>query len=116
MDVFTLISVETELGGHRLVGHAELTGRGQLATRGLYTRLRHPRYFGMIAAVLGGCVILRSQPLWILGALWLLATLATIRIEERELRSRFGREYAAYAERVPALLPIRFRAHMDKSR
>lgn len=107
VDVFTLASVETELGWRRLVGHAELTGRGEMAARGLYRRLRHPRYSGMIAAVLGACLILRSQPLWMLGAVWLLAALATVEIEERELRRRFGPEYAAYAERVPALLPIR---------
>jgi protein-S-isoprenylcysteine O-methyltransferase Ste14 len=38
---------------------------------------------------------------------WLAATLIMIRIEERELRQRFGAAYAAYAERVPMLLPLR---------
>jgi protein-S-isoprenylcysteine O-methyltransferase Ste14 len=110
LELYTLVAVELELGGRRLVGHAELTGRGQLTTRGLYTRVRHPRYLGMMAAVLGGCLLVGSLPLWIAGALWLLLALFTIQLEERELRVRFGSAYADYAERVPALLPFRFRS------
>lgn len=110
VDIFTLTSVEMELGGSRLVGHAELTGRGQLATRGLYTRVRHPRYLGMMAGVLGGCLLVGTQPMWIVGAAWLVLALGTIQLEERELRVRFGNAYAEYARRVPALLPFRLRS------
>jgi protein-S-isoprenylcysteine O-methyltransferase Ste14 len=39
--------------------------------------------------------------------LWLLLALASIRVEENELRARLGGTYAAYAGRVPALLPLR---------
>jgi protein-S-isoprenylcysteine O-methyltransferase Ste14 len=108
-DVFLLTRVEFLLGGRRLVGHAELTGTGELATGGLYAYLRHPRYVGMIAAVLGTCLILDSVWLWIAAALWCLVALAAIALEERELRRRFP-AYAAYARRVPALLPNPFRS------
>lgn len=110
VDIFTLTSVEMELGGSRLVGHAELTGRGQLATRGLYTRVRHPRYLGMMAGVMGGCLLVGTLPMWVLGMLWLVLALGTIQLEERELRVRFGNAYAEYAARVPALLPFRLRS------
>jgi protein-S-isoprenylcysteine O-methyltransferase Ste14 len=83
------------------VGHAELTGNGQLITRGLYTRVRHPRYLGMIAGVLGGCLLVGTQPMWMLGAVWILAALGSIQMEERELRARFGPAYSEYAQRVP---------------
>jgi protein-S-isoprenylcysteine O-methyltransferase Ste14 len=108
LDVFTFTTVELELGGRRLVGHAELTHSGELTTRGLYTRVRHPRYLGMMAAVLGGCLLMGTQWLWIVSALWCLMALGTIRLEERELRLRFGSAYADYAKCVPALLPFRF--------
>jgi len=106
-DAFLLTTVEMELGGRRLVGHAELTGRGEMTARGLYAWVRHPRYLGMILAVLGACLLDASAGLWIAAALWLAIALATIQLEERELRSRFGPAYMAYAKRVPALLPLR---------
>ena len=58
----------------------------------------------MILAVLGACLLG-----WLGAALdrrarvWLVIALATIQIEERELRARFGAAYIAYAQRVPAL-------------
>jgi protein-S-isoprenylcysteine O-methyltransferase Ste14 len=106
-DVAIFAIAESELGGRRLVGQAELSAKGELAVRGLYAYMRHPRYLGMILGVLGACVLAGSQRLSIVSAVWLIAALAIIRIEERELRDRFGAAYAAYAERVPALLPMR---------
>lgn len=110
VDVFTFFSVEFELGGSRLVGHAEVTGRRDLATRGLYTRMRHPRYAGMIAAVVGVAVLANSRTLWIVVFFWCGVALATIALEERELHARFGAAYGEYAQRVPALFPFRFGA------
>ena len=112
-DVAILVAVETQLGRRRLVGQAELAGDGELAVRGLYARVRHPRYLGMMLGVLGVCLVAGSRALWMVAALWWIATLVIIRLEERELRSRFGAAYAAYAKRVPSLLPIRFRFRSD---
>jgi protein-S-isoprenylcysteine O-methyltransferase Ste14 len=80
-----------------------------LVARGFYARVRHPRYLGMMAGVLGACLIVASGPLWAAGVVWLLLALLTIRAEERELRTRLGVAYAAYAEHVPALLPFRLK-------
>ena len=104
-DAVLLTTVELELGGHRLVGHAELTGRGEMTAGSLYAWVRHPRYLGMILAVLGACLLGGSVQLWIAATVWLFIALAMIRLEERELRARFGSAYIAYAQRVPALLP-----------
>jgi protein-S-isoprenylcysteine O-methyltransferase Ste14 len=106
-DAAILTTVEMELGGHRLVGHAELTGRGEMTARGLYRWVRHPRYLGMIAAVLGACLLGGSQSLWVLFAIWLAVVLVMIWIEDRELRARFGSAYIEYAKCVPALLPLK---------
>ena len=109
-DVAILFIVEAQLGGRRLVGQAELTGSGELAESGLYAWVRHPRYLGMMMGVLGVCLLAGSRPLWLVAALWWIAARVIIRLEERELRDRFGAAYAAYAKRVPALLPVRFGA------
>ena len=104
-DFWILARVEVTLGGRRLVGQAELTGTGELATCGLYERVRHPRYLGMMAAVLGGCVLVGSPRLWAVAGVWWIAALGIIRLEERELRRRFGPAYAAYTKLVPMLVP-----------
>jgi protein-S-isoprenylcysteine O-methyltransferase Ste14 len=109
-DVAVFSIVETQLGGRRLVGQAELTRSGELAASGLYARVRHPRYLGMMLGVLGVCLLAGSRQMWLVAAVWWVAALAIIRLEERELRNRFGAAYAAYAARVPALLPLRFGA------
>jgi protein-S-isoprenylcysteine O-methyltransferase Ste14 len=109
VDVFTFTKSEAVLGGRRIVGHSELEGSRELIARGLYTRVRHPRYLGMMSGVLGACLIVALPPLWAAGVVWLLLALLTIRAEERELHARLGPAYAAYAERVPALLPFRVR-------
>jgi protein-S-isoprenylcysteine O-methyltransferase Ste14 len=106
-DIFTLSKSEVALGGHRIVGQSELAGSRELVARGLYTRVRHPRYLGMIAGVFGACLIIASRPLWAASVVWLFLVLLSIRAEEHELRARLGPAYAAYAERVPGLLPFR---------
>lgn len=110
VDVFTFAKSEAVLGGRRIVGHSELEGSRELIARGLYTRVRHPRYLGMMSGVLGACLIIALLPLWAASVVWLLLALLTIRAEEHELHARLGPAYAAYAERVPALLPFRLQA------
>jgi len=106
-DLYVLYRVERELGTTRLVGHAELKGGGELLTKGVYARVRHPRYSGMMFSVLGACLIAGTLLLWEIVAVWWLLALAAIRLEEKELHARFGAAYAAYSKRVPRFLPFR---------
>jgi protein-S-isoprenylcysteine O-methyltransferase Ste14 len=108
-EVYLLVRVERELGSRRLVGHAELTGTGEMHTGGLYAHVRHPRYAGMFAAVIGAALLGGAPRLWAVLAIWSCFALLAIRLEERELSSRFGAGYEAYRKRVPAFLPIRGR-------
>jgi len=107
-DGFVLYRVGRELGSKRLMGHAELEGTGELATTGLYARVRHPRYAGSMMAVLGACLVAGTLTLWVVAACWWLLLIASILLEERELRGRFGASYEAYCKRVPRFLPFRF--------
>jgi protein-S-isoprenylcysteine O-methyltransferase Ste14 len=106
-DVFAFCTSEAVLGGRRIVGHSELAGSRELIARGLYARVRHPRYLGMMSGVFGACLVVALPPLWAANILWLALALLTIRAEEKELHTRLGAAYVAYAERVPALLPFR---------
>lgn len=105
-DVVIFAVAESELGARRLVGQAELSAKGEMTTRGLYAHVRHPRYLGMMLGILGVCVVSGSQRLWLVAALWEIVSLGIIRLEERELRRRFGAAYAGYVQRVPMLLPL----------
>jgi protein-S-isoprenylcysteine O-methyltransferase Ste14 len=107
---YLFVRVERELGSRRLVGHAELTGTGEMFSGGLYAHVRHPRYAGMFSAVLGAALLAGTPLLWIVLAVWCPFALIVIRLEEKELAARFGPSYEAYRKRVPAFLPFRLRA------
>ena len=106
IEIYLFVRVERELGSQRLVGHAELTGKGEMFASGLYTYVRHPRYAGMFCGVAGAALLAGTPRLWIVLAMWFAFALLVIRLEERELATRFGASYITYRNRVPAFLPL----------
>jgi protein-S-isoprenylcysteine O-methyltransferase Ste14 len=107
VEAYLFVRVERELGSRRLVGHAELTGTGEMYSGGLYAHVRHPRYTGMFCAVVGAALLAGTRHLWAVLAVWLVLSLIVIRLEERELSARFGKAYGDYRRRVPAFLPFK---------
>jgi protein-S-isoprenylcysteine O-methyltransferase Ste14 len=92
-----------QLGGlpEVLPGHREQ----RLATLGIRARVRHPVYLGhlceMLAWSLGtGLVVCYGLTIFavVTGAVM-------IRLEEKELEQRFGKEYRDYQRKVPAVVP-----------
>jgi len=84
-------------------GH--LAKNRNLATSGPYGHLRNPLYLGTLTVAAG--LVIAAQRWWlaaIFGAVFLFIYLPVIELEEQHLRRLFP-EYAAYAERVPALFP-----------
>lgn len=106
-DAWFLLRVHHDLGGPRLLGRAELAGGRELVERGLYAYVRHPRYTGMMAAVLGACLVAGTLRLWAVALGWWGLALLAVWFEERELHARFGRAWESYARRVPRFLPFR---------
>lgn len=77
---------------------------GKLVTTGIYSRVRHPIYSGLLAITLGLVV---SSGVWSQILIWLaLAMLLTYkyRWEEVMLAAKY-KGYAEYKARVPAILP-----------
>lgn len=93
------------LGGKKLVGHAELSGKSELTASGLYKYVRHPRYTGMILAIAGACIIAQTKFALIVGIIWLACVLISIALEESEMRCRFGAAYEEYSRTTPRFLP-----------
>jgi protein-S-isoprenylcysteine O-methyltransferase Ste14 len=77
----------------------------QLATGGPYAYTRNPLYAGTLLVAAGLAIAARSPGLALLFAIvFVFVYLPVIQNEEQHLRSIFP-EYAAYAERVPPLIP-----------
>ncbi len=93
-----------------LLGIPELEpdGSGQALVReGLYARVRHPRYLQMILALLGWSLIANYLAAYLAWLLWIVAVNIIVRLEERELRGRFGADYEQYIREVPRFIPRR---------
>jgi protein-S-isoprenylcysteine O-methyltransferase Ste14 len=98
--------VHRDLGTSRLVGKTELSGAGEMERRGIYARIRHPRYTASFLAIVGACLLCGTRTLWIVTAVWLVLMILAISFEEREMRVRFGAAYADYCSRTPRFLPL----------
>ena len=80
-------------------------GEGALVTDGLYARLRHPQYLGLILIIVA-FLIMWPTLLTILLAPFLIGRYILLaREEDQELEERFGRDFRSYRERVPGFCP-----------
>jgi protein-S-isoprenylcysteine O-methyltransferase Ste14 len=80
----------------------------RLVTTGIRAHVRHPVYLGHLCEMFGWSL---GTGLAVCYGLTIFAAITgaiMIRMEDRELEKRFGAEYIAYRERVPAVLPLRF--------
>jgi len=75
-------------------------------TTGLYSRVRHPQYLGIILTTLGFTFLSERPIAWIswlnLTSLYLL--LASI--EEKILQKKYGEQFQTYKQRIPFILPF----------
>jgi protein-S-isoprenylcysteine O-methyltransferase Ste14 len=105
-EVWIFGRVQRDLGTAKLVGQTELDGGGEVVSKGIYARIRNPRYVGSFAAILGACFLAGKAALWAAAAAWMILMLVAIAMEEGEMRARFGETYLEYCRRVPRFLPF----------
>ncbi len=77
----------------------------EIVSDGIYGRVRHPQYLGIILAMLG---LLIQWPTIITLLMFPILTVTYYRLatrEEVDLEQNFGREYLKYKQRVPMFLP-----------
>lgn len=85
-----------------------LEGDKELVTHGPYGYVRHPLYSVLMLSLPPLLIIWLEDLLFI--APWVLTVLLShyvVRLEERGLVRRFGTDYSAYRQYVPALLPLK---------
>ena len=78
----------------------------QLITHGIYRRIRHPMYLGLLVFVLGQAFVVSNLVAGLSGMIGMvLLLLLRVRSEEQMMLDEFGDEYAAYRARTSRLLP-----------
>jgi protein-S-isoprenylcysteine O-methyltransferase Ste14 len=78
-----------------------------LVTRGPYRWVRHPVYDAVALATIGNALLAANWFIFLAGVASLTLLVVRTRIEEEQLRARFGDAYASYAARTGRFLPKR---------
>jgi protein-S-isoprenylcysteine O-methyltransferase Ste14 len=104
-EVWIFWRVSHDLGGARLVGQKELEGKGEIQRRGIYSRIRHPRYLASFLAICGACLMAGTRITWIVAVVWMVLMFVIITMEENEMSTRFGDQYSEYCRETPRFLP-----------
>lgn len=101
------LSIATFLG----VPELQPSGKeGRLLQLGIYRRVRHPRYLGVMLGTVAMALFtnyLAAYAVAVIAFPWLHLIMV---LEERELLDRFGEAYRTYQQQVPRLVPRRSRA------
>ena len=100
--------VKREFGLRRLVGLPELSpgqAGSPLIRSGVYSSVRHPRYLQCMLTLLAFAAYTGSAVYFSLAILSVLLYQIVAPLEERELRTRYGKAYEDYAREVPRFLP-----------
>ena len=92
-----------QLGGvpELMPGHREQ----MLVTSGIHARVRHPVYLAHLCELLAWSFGTGLVVLYVLTLFALVTGAVMLRVEDAELEQRFGADYVAYRQRVPAILP-----------
>jgi len=72
---------------------------------GPYRYIRHPRYAAAITGKIAVGLVFASVLAWPLALAWAFMLIRKVDMEEAHLRTLFGAEYEAYANRTAKLLP-----------
>ena len=79
----------------------------KLIRSGPYRRVRHPIYASMLCVLCATAVVIAPWQLFLVSlVLWIVGTEIRVRAEEKLLASRFGEEFHAYKQSVPAYIPF----------
>ena len=78
---------------------------GELATGGIYSRVRHPGYMAMSLNVVAAALFTNYLAMYVVALAFVPLICLVALLEERELVLRFGVAYRAYCARVPRFVP-----------
>lgn len=91
--------------GRRFSGLVAIQPGHELVTTGLYSRIRHPSYLGLLITALGWGLAFNTAVGVLLALLNIPPLVARMNAEERLLSSEFGAAYDAYRAHTARLIP-----------
>ncbi|MBM3578463.1 MAG: isoprenylcysteine carboxylmethyltransferase family protein [Alphaproteobacteria bacterium] len=91
--------------GRRFSGLVAIQPGHELVTTGLYSRIRHPSYLGLLITALGWGLAFNTAVGVLLALLNIPPLIARMNAEERLLSSEFGAAYDAYRAHTARLIP-----------
>ncbi|CZG40666.1 TPA: isoprenylcysteine carboxylmethyltransferase family protein [Legionella pneumophila] len=112
-DVFHILSFVFIIGGLWVIASAWGTlyraqKNHQLATTGLYAKIRHPQYDGFILVMIGFLLQWPTILTLIMFPILVIMYVKLAHKEEEETLREFGEEYQHYAQKTPAFIPKLF--------
>jgi len=107
---FSLLLIQSS---HKTIFDSSQNG-STVVDRGAYGVVRHPMYLGMILFYLTVTVLFLSVIAMIILLIIIIFYYFIARYEERILLDKFGQVYERYMNRVPMLIPCRWRASSGK--
>ena len=97
-----------QMGTKVMVGCPELSptrNDNRLLTEGIYSRMRNPRYVGLLLFLLAYALFSNYLAVYATFLVSLAGFRVIVWLEEKELSERFGEKYRTYCERVPRFIP-----------
>jgi protein-S-isoprenylcysteine O-methyltransferase Ste14 len=80
----------------------------RLIDKGIYSKIRHPIYLGLIISCFALSLMSSSYLIFIYSVMLLFMLIYLINHEEKELINKFDKKYLRYKKQVHMLIPIRF--------
>jgi protein-S-isoprenylcysteine O-methyltransferase Ste14 len=80
-------------------------GQGELVTTGLYAKLRHPQYAGLILLIIAFLIMWPTILTILLAPFLIVRYILLAREEDRELEREFNDDFRHYRDRVPSFIP-----------
>jgi protein-S-isoprenylcysteine O-methyltransferase Ste14 len=80
-------------------------GRERLVTDGIYHRLRHPQYLGLVLIILGFNIQWPTLPTVLMAPVLIVMYVRLARSEDLELATFYGEVFFDWAARTPAFIP-----------
>jgi protein-S-isoprenylcysteine O-methyltransferase Ste14 len=105
---FTLVFWSGVALGRQYSADVTIQKEHHLITSGVYQRIRHPRYLGVIALSVGVSCVFRSWIGLIASGFFIAALIYRISDEEAAMYKEFGNEWETYCKRSWCLIPYIF--------
>lgn len=101
-DFVSFLGVGLVIAGWRKIYKTRAEG---LVVSGVYSRMRHPQYTGIILAAFGSFIHWPTLPTLLMLPILIVTYYRLAKKEDREMEIRFGEIYQKYKKRVPMFLP-----------